>query len=66
MLLLQFFVVGISNSHLPLSHLRPPSVALHISETANPHHLSRPPQSQQDIGMEKRYSQYSAEPLITG
>ncbi|XP_075896846.1 centrosomal protein of 192 kDa isoform X3 [Nelusetta ayraudi] len=57
---------GIPNSNLPLGHLRPPSAALSISETANPHHLSRPHQSQQDMGMEKPYSQYGAEPLITG
>lgn len=55
-----------TNSNLPLGHLRPPSVALSVSETANPHHLSRPHQSQQDMGMEKPYSQYGAEPLITG
>lgn len=61
-----FIFLGMPNSNLPLGHVRPPSVPLGISETANPPHLTRPHQSQQDMGMEKPYSQYGAEPLITG
>nr|XP_046255451.1 centrosomal protein of 192 kDa [Scatophagus argus]XP_046255452.1 centrosomal protein of 192 kDa [Scatophagus argus] len=58
---------GISNSDLSVRHIHPTSGPLGISGAAGSHHLPRPHQSQQDMGMMgKPYSQYGAEPLVTG
>lgn len=58
------FVSGISKNGLTAKHIPPSSGPLGISGT---HHLSRPHQSQQDVGMMgKPYSQYGVEPLMAG
>ncbi|XP_044216252.1 centrosomal protein of 192 kDa isoform X2 [Thunnus albacares] len=58
---------GIPNSDLTVRHIQPTSGPLGIPSAAGSHHLPRPSQNQQDMGMMgKSYTQYSAEPLMTG
>ncbi|KAM9353963.1 centrosomal protein of 192 kDa [Symphorus nematophorus] len=58
---------GIPNGDLAVRHVHPTAGPLGISGAAGSHHLPRPHQSQQDMGMMgKPYSQYGAEPLVTG
>ncbi|XP_070768017.1 centrosomal protein of 192 kDa [Enoplosus armatus] len=58
---------GIPNSDVTVRHVHPTSGPLGISGAAGSHHLPRPNQSQQDMGMMgKPYSQYGAEPLVAG
>ncbi|XP_071324472.1 centrosomal protein of 192 kDa isoform X3 [Trachinotus anak] len=53
------------NSDLTVRHIHPTSGPLGISGAATSHHLPRPHQTQQDIGvMGKLYSQYDEEPLV--
>ncbi|XP_056236839.1 centrosomal protein of 192 kDa isoform X1 [Seriola aureovittata] len=55
---------GTPNSDLTVRHIHPTSGPLGISGAASSHHLPRPHQNQQDLGMRgKLYSQYDEEPL---
>ncbi|XP_008290130.1 centrosomal protein of 192 kDa isoform X2 [Stegastes partitus] len=57
---------GIPNNDLTVRHLHPTSGPLGTSATAGSHHLPRPHQCQQEVGMMgKPYSQYGAEPMGT-
>ncbi|XP_042345281.1 centrosomal protein of 192 kDa [Plectropomus leopardus] len=58
---------GIPNSDLTVRHVHPTSGPLGISGSAGCHHLPRPHQGQQDMGMMgKPFGQYGAEPLVAG
>ncbi|XP_035528184.1 centrosomal protein of 192 kDa [Morone saxatilis] len=58
---------GMPNGDLTVRHVHPTPGPLGISGTAGSHHLPRPHQSQQDMGvMGKPYGQYGTEPLVAG
>ncbi|XP_018521245.1 centrosomal protein of 192 kDa isoform X1 [Lates calcarifer] len=58
---------GTSNSDLTVRHIHPPPGPLGISGPSGSHHLLRPHQIQQDIGITgKSYNQYDVEPQVTG